>query len=160
MSPSEKKRPTEEEQERHLFFRCRGEAFAVSIASVLEVVVDAHLTPVPLAPPEVLGVVNHRGKIFTVVDFSRLARLGQETDGARQAVFLERPDMSVGIAVEAIEGISWVPRRLLEAAGSPGAAGRQPFLRGLLDFEGKVAAVVEAEKLADTIARLPEIPGA
>ena len=41
---------------------------AVPVADVVEVIGDYPVTPVPLSPPEVIGVLNLRGRIVTVLD--------------------------------------------------------------------------------------------
>ena len=149
----------EEEKCRTLFFHSGGEVFALAISSVEEIVVTRDWTPVPLAPSSVVGVVNHRGEIYTIVNFARLTGIGNDGEG-EVAVFLHRREMSVGIAVQSIDGIEWVPRRLLEQSAAPGGEGEPGFLQGILDFGGKMANVIDPEKLADTIARLPEPAGA
>jgi purine-binding chemotaxis protein CheW len=148
----------EEEKCRTLFFHSGGELFALAVSSVEEIVVAREWTPVPLAPSSVVGVVNHRGEIYTIVNFARLTGIGEDAEG-EVAVFLHRREMSVGIAVHSIDGIEWVPRRLLEQSAVPGAEGQPGFLHGILDFGGKMANVIDPEKLADTIAWLPEPAG-
>ena len=71
----------------------------LEIASVTEIVVEGQITPVPLAPREVVGVINHRGRIFTVVNFAALAGLGV----ARLAAFLVGPDIKSGKLVPLLE---------------------------------------------------------
>jgi purine-binding chemotaxis protein CheW len=146
--------PGEEERRRLLFFRSGGELFTMDIASITEIVVDGQITPVPLAPREVVGVINHRGRIFTVVSFAALAGLADEETGA--AILLHRSDMSVGVAVALIEGIEWVPRKLLDAAAPSGEGREDTFLERVLDFRGRVAGVVDPERLVGAIVRLPD----
>jgi purine-binding chemotaxis protein CheW len=148
----------EVERRRLLFFRSGGELFTMDIASVAEIVVDGHITPVPLAPREVAGVINRRGRIFTVIGFAALAGLAdEETGGAGEAaVLLHRSDMSVGVVVEAIEGIEWVPRNLLDAATSSGREREESFLGKVIDFRGRVAGLVDLEGLVGAIVRLPD----
>jgi purine-binding chemotaxis protein CheW len=45
-----------------------GQLFGVPITRVQDVFAPDRLTPVPLAPPEIAGVLNVRGRILTVVD--------------------------------------------------------------------------------------------
>ncbi|MBI2158723.1 MAG: chemotaxis protein CheW, partial [Candidatus Rokubacteria bacterium] len=49
-----------------------GERYGIDAAHVLEVVQLPELVPVPCTPPVVLGVVNHRGRVLTVLDLRRL----------------------------------------------------------------------------------------
>jgi purine-binding chemotaxis protein CheW len=46
---------------------------------VREILFDQELTPVPLAPPSVAGILNLRGEIMTAIDARR--RLGLAEDG-------------------------------------------------------------------------------
>ncbi len=146
-----------EEETRLLFFMSGGERFALDIAYVKEIVVNQVVTPVPLTPPSVVGVVNHRGKIFTIMSFARLVGM-DEAAGANQAVFLHLPDMSVGIMVATIEGIKGVSRRILARAEMGKATGEHShLLQGIFDLKGRVVHLVDAEELVDTIYRLPDL---
>ncbi len=146
-----------EEETRLLFFLSGGERFALDIAYVKEIVVNQVITPVPLAPPSVVGVVNHRGRVFTIMSFARLVGL-DEAAGANKAVFLHLPDMSVGITVAMIEGIKGVSRRILARAETGKVVGKHShLLQGIFDLKGRVVHLVDAEELVDTIYRLPDL---
>ena len=45
-----------------------GQLFGLPIARVQDVFVPERLTRVPLAPPEIAGVLNLRGRIVTAID--------------------------------------------------------------------------------------------
>ncbi len=51
-----------------------GQLFGLPILRVQDVFVPERLTRVPLAPPEIAGVLNLRGRIVTLIDLAR--RLG------------------------------------------------------------------------------------
>jgi len=55
-------------------FLLDGEWFGVPVADVQEVFQNRDMTPVPLAPDRVAGMINLRGKIVFVIDLRR--RLG------------------------------------------------------------------------------------
>ncbi len=59
--------------------------FGVDATAVREVLVDQHVTHVPLAPPVVPGVINLRGDIVTTVDLRRRLELTPREDGAKSA---------------------------------------------------------------------------
>jgi len=140
---------------RLLYFRSAGERFALDVAYVREIIPPQVITPVPFVPPTVAGIINHRGAIYTLIRFARLAGLGNDHDGA--IALLRLPEMAVGIAVEAVEGIELVPGRHLH----PTAEGAQPptvhFLRRARDLSGRLVHLIDAELLVDTIYRLPEL---
>jgi len=142
-----------DEQVRLLLFRAGGVRFALDVAYVREIVPPREATPVPFVPDTVAGIVNHRGAVFTLVRFARLAGLGADEAGG--IVLLRLPDMAVGLIVGEIEGIELVPGRLV-AGGFPGApTPPAPFLRPASDAPGRLVHAVDADVLIDTIYQLP-----
>lgn len=143
---------------RILFFRSGGERFAVDVLDLEEVVVGMEWTPVPLAPQGVAGVINHRGRIFTILDFAALCGLDGSAGAGGDAVLMHHPDMSVGLNVSSVEGIWQVPLSLLEDLEQPAEEGAEGWMRGVLDFEGRLATVLDAGKLTEAIAHMTERP--
>jgi purine-binding chemotaxis protein CheW len=69
-----------------------GQLFGLPIARVQDVFMPDRLTRVPLAPPEIAGVLNLRGRIVTAVDLRVRLGMGPRSDG--------RPPMAVGIELK------------------------------------------------------------
>lgn len=140
---------------RLLFFRSAGERFALDVAYVREIIPPQVVTPVPFVPPTVVGIINHRGAIYTLIRFARLAGLGKDQEGS--VVLLRLPEMAVGIAVEAVEGIERMSGRQLHATAEGAQPPTVPFMRRARDPSGRLVHVIDAEMLVDTIYRLPEL---
>ena len=66
-----------------------GQLFGLPISRVQDVFMPDRLTRVPLAPPEIAGVLNLRGRIVTVVDMRARLGLPRNDDG--------KPPMAVGV---------------------------------------------------------------
>ncbi|MGQ0621037.1 MAG: chemotaxis protein CheW [Panacagrimonas sp.] len=64
---------------RWIGFELAGQLYGVPILAVQEVLADAEVEPVPGAPPEVLGVINLRGQIVSVIDLHRRLGLAPST---------------------------------------------------------------------------------
>lgn len=143
---------------RILFFRTGKERFAVDVLSLEEVVVGMSWTPVPLAPKGVAGVLNHRGRIFTILDFADFCGLDGGGSAGGSAVLFHHTVMSVGVTVAAIEGIEQVPVGLFEDLAQGAKDLTADFMMGLLDFKGSLATVLNADKLTDAIAGMAERP--
>ena len=80
-----------------------GQLIGLPILRVQDVFVPEGLTRVPLAPPEIAGVLNLRGRIVTVIDMRR--RLGLEAGGAAEAplaIGVELRGESYGLLIDAI----------------------------------------------------------
>jgi purine-binding chemotaxis protein CheW len=87
--------------------RVAGRPYAVPAARVREVAQLTALTPVPLAPPRVLGLTQLRGQILPVLD--------PIADGPRAPkpddplVVVELGPVRAALAVDAVEGVAAAP---------------------------------------------------
>jgi purine-binding chemotaxis protein CheW len=71
-----------------------GHLFGIPVASVQEVLREQAVTPVPLAAPEVSGLINLRGQIVTSLNLRERLRLaGQPAD-----------EQSVSVVVRTLDG--------------------------------------------------------
>ena len=67
-----------------------GQRFGLPILRVQDVFVPERLTLVPLAPPDVAGLINLRGRIVTLIDLRSRLGLGAAPAG-------DEPPMAIGI---------------------------------------------------------------
>lgn len=110
-----------ESQPRALVFRVGPLALALPLTAVREVVLPPdRLSKVPRAPAALLGIMNLRGRVVTVVDLvhalpdevaSRLLseHAAQEPGadlGEGRVLIMERGSHEIGLLVRAVEGIS------------------------------------------------------
>ncbi len=65
------------ERQKFSTFYLDGLLFGIEVEKIQEVLNYQEITPVPLAPPVVLGLINLRGQIITAVDLRQ--RLGLNT---------------------------------------------------------------------------------
>ena len=70
------------EKREFLTFTVGTQIFGLPLAGVSDVLDARPLTPVPLAPPEVAGSLNLRGRIITAIDVRRRLGLPAMTPGA------------------------------------------------------------------------------
>jgi purine-binding chemotaxis protein CheW len=123
-----------------LTFLLGEEAFALDIRSVREIIQHGHMTPVPLMPEFVRGVINLRGAVVPVIDLrARFGRppavIGKKTcivifDSIRDGERVE-----LGLLVDAVSEVIDIPVCDIEPPPSFGASVRRDFILGM----GKVA---------------------
>ncbi|MFX1764359.1 chemotaxis protein CheW [Paraburkholderia sp. A1RI-2L] len=111
-------------------FLLAGTELALPVAALQEVVNHPEaLTPVPLAPPYLLGLFNLRGTLIPVVDLHQLLHLPDEgTALARKIAIVEASGMRVGLRFDATGEILRVPKDQVIAiepveGGAPAAIG-------------------------------------
>jgi purine-binding chemotaxis protein CheW len=77
--------------------------FGLPIGQVQDVFVPGHLTPVPLAPEEIAGVLNLRGRIVTAVDMRcRLGLPGRDKRQKSMAVGIDLNGESYGLVIDTV----------------------------------------------------------
>ena len=125
-------------------FSSAGARYAVEATQVVEVVAVDDPTPVPGTPPAVLGVVNHRGRIVTVVDVARLLGLPRQDTLEGALVVVTSGEATFAIRTESTPEIVSLERRdLLPAAGVLDE--QDSVVRGVT---GSMVAVLDVEAIA------------
>src|ERR1041384_1423190 len=81
-----------------------GQRFGLPILRVQDVFVPERLTRVPLAPPEIAGLINLRGRIVTLIDIRRrLGLAAASADGEQlMAIGVESRGESYGLLVDGV----------------------------------------------------------
>jgi purine-binding chemotaxis protein CheW len=93
-----------------------GQLFGLRLERVRDVFVPRGLSPVPLAPPEVAGVLNLRGRIVTAIDLRRRLGLPPRADGrAPVAVGIEERGELYGLIVDQVGAVLRLKRSSYEA---------------------------------------------
>ena len=113
-------------------FTLAHERYAIASEHVREVYPLEELTPLPCTPTFVLGIVNLRGEILSIIDIKEFFDLPKKglTD-LNKVIVLESEDMMFGIVADAIGGV----RRILRADIQPSLPTltgiREDYLQGV-----------------------------
>jgi purine-binding chemotaxis protein CheW len=93
-----------------------GQLFGLRLERVRDVFVPRGLSQVPLAPPEVAGVLNLRGRIVTAIDLRRRLGFPPRTDGGVPvAVGIEERGELYGLIVDRVGDVLRLTRSSYEA---------------------------------------------
>ncbi len=105
-----------------LLFRSGGLVFAVEAGAVLEILPATSATRIPGAPAAVLGLVNVRGMLVTVVDAARAIGLAPGPETARGSlVLVELRSHPLALAVdEVLDLVTVEDAALNDGASLPG----------------------------------------
>ena len=88
--------------EKHLvLFKLGGEEFGVDIAEVREIIKMENITKIPNTAEYILGAINLRGSIITVVDLSmKLGLASRQADKNTRIIVVEIESNIVGMVVD------------------------------------------------------------
>jgi purine-binding chemotaxis protein CheW len=131
-----------------LAFLLGAESYGVELAHVREVFPLADLTELPGTPSFVLGIVNLRGKVLSVLDLRKFLDLpgGRRGDHDR-VIVLASEAMEFGILCDVIVGAIEVPLSTLEPPLPTMTGLRRECLKGLT--QDRMAILDAARLLSD-----------
>ena len=91
-------------------FDLASERYAFPLAQVREVSLLRELTPVPCTPAFVLGIINVRGEIRTVIDLKKFFDLPDaRITELNKIILIQNGEMQLGILADAIRGVRRIP---------------------------------------------------
>lgn len=126
-------------------FTLAHERYAVASEHVREVYPLEELTPLPCTPAFVLGIVNLRGEILSVIDIKKFFDLPEKglTD-LNKVIVLESADMVFGIVADVISGVRRISRTDIQLSLPTLTGIREDYLQGVT---AERVVVLDAEKL-------------
>jgi purine-binding chemotaxis protein CheW len=137
-----------------LTFLLGEEAFALDIRSVREIIQHGQMTPVPLMPNFVRGVINLRGAVVPVIDlharFGRpAAEIGKKTcivifDSIRDGERVE-----LGLLVDAVSEVIDIAASEIEPPPNFGGSVRRDFIRGMGKVGRRFVIILDPDKAFD-----------
>ncbi len=93
-----------------------GQLFGLRLERVRDVFVPRGLSQVPLAPPEIAGLLNLRGRIVTAIDLRRRLGLPPRSDGGSPvAVGIEERGELYGLIVDRVGDVLRLKRSSYDA---------------------------------------------
>ena len=113
-------------------FTLAHERYAVASEHVREVYPLEELTPLPCTPPFVLGIVNLRSEILSVIDIKKFFDLPEKglTD-LNKVIVLESEDMAFCILADAIGGVRHIRRADIQPSLPTLTGIREDYLQGV-----------------------------
>lgn len=128
-----------------------GQLFGVKLERVRDVFVPQGLSSVPLAPPEVAGLLNLRGRIVTALDLrQRLGLPPHEADAkAPVAVGIEERGELYGLIADKIGDVLWLKASSYDANPANLDPRWAQVCSGVYRLDGDLMVVLDVEKVLD-----------
>jgi purine-binding chemotaxis protein CheW len=124
--------------------------FGLPISRVQDVFVPERLTRVPLAPPEVAGILNLRGRVVTAIDMRSRLDLGtRPQDQPLMAIGIEWRGESYGLLVDSVGEVMKLANSGCEAkpVNLDPRLGR--VAAGIFRLEGQLMVVLDVDRVLD-----------
>lgn len=129
-------------------FQLEEETYGVNVMQVREVLRYTEIAPVPGSPDYVLGIINLRGNVVTVIDTrSRFGLMqGEITDNTR-IIVIESERQVIGILVDSVAEVVYLRSSEIDITPSVGTEESSKFIQGVSNRDGKLLILVDLNKL-------------
>ncbi|MBV2123080.1 MAG: chemotaxis protein CheW [Candidatus Thiodiazotropha sp. (ex Ctena orbiculata)] len=129
-------------------FILMDEVYGINVMQVQEVLRVTEIAPVPGAPSYVLGIVNLRGNVVTVIDTrKRFGLPSVEVSDNSRIVVIESEKQVVGILVDAVAEVVELGEDEIDAAPNVGTEESSRYIQGVATQEGRLLILVDLNKL-------------
>jgi purine-binding chemotaxis protein CheW len=129
-------------------FKLDGETYGVNVMEVQEVLRVTDIAPVPGAPNYVLGIINLRGNVVSVLDTRR--RFGLQTtesNDATRIVIIESGGQTVGIRVDAVAEVLDVDSSEIESSPDVGNDEAARYISGMVSRGDELVILIDVHKI-------------
>ena len=128
-------------------FFLHGYLFGVPVPRVQEVIRFQPMTPVPLAPPAVEGLINLRGQIVLALDLRRSLALGERSEGELPVnVVVRTADGAISLLVDEIGDVIEVEESTFETPPETLRGAVRSMILGVHKLEHKLLHLLDTEK--------------
>ena len=132
LARSPEKTGDEERQLTVVAFMLAHEKYAIELSHIREVYPLKNLTPLPNVPDFVMGIVNVRGEIVSIIDIRRFFDLPLKgLTNLNQVIILESEEMAFGILADDILGPRSVPESAIQPSLPTLTDIRAAYLKGV-----------------------------
>ena len=129
-------------------FHLENEKYGIKVMQVQEVLRMTEIAPVPGAPHYVLGIINLRGNVVTVVDTRRRFGLPDaEADDETRIVIIEANNNVVGILVDSVAEVVDLKTSEIETAPNVGNDESSKYIQGVSSRDDELLILVDVNKL-------------
>ncbi len=129
-------------------FHLEDECYGINVMQVQEVLPMTDIAPVPGAPPYVLGIINLRGNVVTVIDTRmRFGLPAREASESSRIVVIETAEQIAGILVDSVTEVVEVRQSEIDTAPNVGNEESSRYIHGVVSRPDELLILVDVNRL-------------
>ncbi|RDL43427.1 chemotaxis protein CheW [Marinomonas piezotolerans] len=134
----------------YLTFKLLDETYGINVMQIKEVLRYSEIAPVPGAQSYVLGIVNLRGNVVTVIDTRVRFSLPECTisDDTR-IIIIEHDGEQIGMLVDAVKEVFYLYQGEIEQSPSVGNDEALMFIQGVYQKEEELVILLDLNRMFD-----------
>jgi purine-binding chemotaxis protein CheW len=129
-------------------FQLESETYGINVMQVQEILRYSEIAAVPGAPDYVLGIINLRGNVVTVIDTrSRFGLMPADITDNSRIVIIEAEKQVIGILVDSVAEVVYLKKSEMEVAPHVGTEESSQFIQGVTNRDDGLLILVDLNKL-------------
>ncbi|MCP4321018.1 MAG: chemotaxis protein CheW [Psychromonas sp.] len=129
-------------------FQLENETYGINVMQVQEILRYSEIAAVPGAPDYVLGIINLRGNVVTVIDTrSRFGLMPADITDNSRIVIIEAEKQVIGILVDSVAEVVYLKKSEMEIAPHVGTEESSQFIQGVTNRDDGLLILVDLNKL-------------
>lgn len=142
----------------YVTFKIADQLFGIPVLKVQDILMPDHIAFIPLAPKEVAGSINLRGRIVTVIDVRVRLGLPKRKDGGQSmGVTVEHANDLYSLLVDNVgEVLSLDEKNYERNPGTLDPVWRE-FAAGVYRLDGRLMVVLDVDRMLDIDTDDPKI---
>ncbi len=139
-------------QEEHVYvtLTVAGQLCGIPVLGVRDILAEQPITRIPLAPPDIAGSLNLRGRIVTAIDLRRRLNLPKAEEGQkRMSVVAEQGGELYALLVDQVSEVMNLDSSLFERNPPTLERNWALFSSGIYRLEGRLLVILDVARLLD-----------
>jgi len=134
------------EMESYLTVMLGGECYGLNAVEAKEIFKLPKLVRVPKTPAFIMGIINLRGEIISVVDIRDLLNVPSTTkfDDMARVVLLQAEGISTGLVVEQVKEITSIPAESISPTSK--AINKKDYFKGQAEYDEGLVIILDIPK--------------
>ncbi len=125
-----------------------GEYFSIDLEMVREFTDIRKITPIPCTPPHIVGNMNLRGEILTLIDLRGVLNLPPNgIEATSKAMVLHVDDLVAGVVVDRVYDVTYLHPKDITPIPAAVHSSNDEFLRGTAPYRDKMMTLLDVPKI-------------
>ena len=136
------------QKDKYLSFRLGNEEYGIEIQHIIEIIVMQEITKVPDMPDFIIGVINLRGNVISVMDIRRRFNLETRDYDERTCIIVVNiNNISIGLIVDTVNEVVDIPESQIDPPPKTHSGIRSNYIQGMGKIGEKVKILLDIEKI-------------
>lgn len=129
-----------------LCFNLGQEEFAVPLLNIKEVIAQPDVTPLPQSPNYLLGIINLRGQIISIIDLRTKFNIKPMPNNEAAVMILDMNGQFLGVVVDKVNSVQSIKENEIAEKPSVDNSKNHDYIEGVFKKEEKLIFLLDISK--------------